>query len=74
MQNSQALLAMFSEVGVFYPYDRNIKFLGYSADARARSLATKRRLLEMEMERAAQLKVSIGESKPYSREIQILLN
>ena len=64
MSNARALLTEFGKMSVFFPYDRNVKFLGYSTEARTRALASKKRLLEMDTERAEYLKVPLGNTKP----------
>ena len=62
MSNARAMLLQFGKAAVFFPYDRNVRFLGYSTEARARAMASKKRLLEMDMEQAERLKVPLGMS------------
>ena len=60
MQNASSLLGIFGRAPVFFPFDRNVKFLGYSSDARTRASASRKRLQEMEAARADALGIPIG--------------
>ena len=60
MSDARVMLLQFGKAAVFFPYDRNVKFLGYSTEARARAMASKKRLLEVDMQRAERMRVPLG--------------
>ena len=61
-RHAYSLVEVFRQATVFFPYDRNVKFFGYSAEARQRAMATKKRVQEMDEERAVQLVIPLSES------------
>ena len=67
MQKASSLLAIFGRATVFFPYDKSVKFLGYSADARARACSTRKRVLEMDELRAYELGVPLGQTSWFAR-------
>jgi general transcription factor 3C polypeptide 3 (transcription factor C subunit 4) len=60
MSTARTLLRRFRETRVFFPYDRYVKFFGYSTEAKAKAIRSKAKQQEIDQELANMLNVSVG--------------
>lgn len=61
MTSARVLLRTFREARVFFPYDRNVKFYGYTPAARAKSIRSKVKQNEIDIELAEMLNVPVDQ-------------
>ncbi|CAF9918366.1 MAG: hypothetical protein GOMPHAMPRED_001501 [Gomphillus americanus] len=61
IESVRHLLRKFRETRVFFPYDRNVKFHGYTAEAQAKALRPKAKQMEIDMELAEMLNVPMDQ-------------
>lgn len=60
MRSARPLIRQFRETAVFFPYEPYVKFYGYGAEAKARSLRPKAKQQELDQELAEMLNIPIG--------------